>query len=189
MGGGVMSQTRLLPLIRPRLIHWLGGYIDRSELRDGDVDRYLSSPPSSVDRAGVLGALVLAMGAARESLAVRRPPNCSPRELNVADATVRDGQNHERSRMKQPLLLLSGLLCDETIWADIPERLGDTAGSPHHFVSRILIDTRHGRARVGDGSPSRFTVAGHSMGGRVALEVLRSGASAGFRPSPCSTPA
>ena len=29
--------------------------------------------------------------------------------------------------MKQPLLLLSGLLCDETIWADIPQRLGDVA--------------------------------------------------------------
>src|SRR6266481_5639369 len=35
--------------------------------------------------------------------------------------------NHERSRMKHPLLLLSGLLCDETVWADIPERLGDAA--------------------------------------------------------------
>ena len=29
--------------------------------------------------------------------------------------------------MKQPLLLLSGLLCDETIWADIPDRLKDEA--------------------------------------------------------------
>ncbi len=25
----------------------------------------------------------------------------------------------------QPLFLLSGLLCDETIWADVPRRLGD----------------------------------------------------------------
>jgi fructokinase len=62
MGGGVMSQTRLLPLIRPRLSHWLGGYIDRSELRDGDVDRYVVAPDLG-DRAGVLGALVLAMDA------------------------------------------------------------------------------------------------------------------------------
>src|SRR5260370_35721776 len=36
--------------------------------------------------------------------------------------------NHERSHMKHPLLLLSGLLCDETVWADIPQRLGDAAG-------------------------------------------------------------
>jgi hypothetical protein len=29
--------------------------------------------------------------------------------------------------MKKPLLLLSGLLCDKTIWADIPCRLKDAA--------------------------------------------------------------
>ncbi len=59
MGGGVMNQTRLLPLIRPRLTHWLGGYIDRSEFLDG-VDRYVVAPDLG-DRAGVLGALALAM--------------------------------------------------------------------------------------------------------------------------------
>jgi len=61
MGGGVMNQTRLLPLIRPRLTHWLGGYIDRSEFLDG-VDRYVVAPDLG-DRAGVLGALALAMDA------------------------------------------------------------------------------------------------------------------------------
>jgi fructokinase len=62
MGGGVMSQTRLLPLIRLRLRHWLGGYIDRREILDG-ADRYVVAPELG-DRAGVLGALVLAMDAA-----------------------------------------------------------------------------------------------------------------------------
>jgi fructokinase len=62
MGGGVMSQARLLPLIRPRLRHWLGGYIDRSEIQGG-ADRYVVAPDLG-DRAGVLGALVLAMDAA-----------------------------------------------------------------------------------------------------------------------------
>jgi fructokinase len=62
MGGGVMSQSRLLPLIRPRLRHWLGGYINRDEIQDG-VDRYVVAPELG-DRAGVLGALVLAMDAA-----------------------------------------------------------------------------------------------------------------------------
>jgi len=33
--------------------------------------------------------------------------------------------------MKQPLLLLCGLLCDETVWADIPDRL---AGAAHVCV-------------------------------------------------------
>jgi fructokinase len=62
MGGGVMNQTHLLPLIRPRLRHWLGGYIHRSEILE-DTDRYVVAPALG-DRAGVLGALALAMDAA-----------------------------------------------------------------------------------------------------------------------------
>jgi fructokinase len=65
MGGGVMSQPGLLPLIRPRLRHWLGGYIDRSEILD-DTDRYVVAPALG-DNAGVLGALVLAMDAATQT--------------------------------------------------------------------------------------------------------------------------
>jgi fructokinase len=59
MGGGVMNQARLLPLIHPRLQHWLGGYIDRREILI-DVDRYVVAPELG-DHAGVLGALALAM--------------------------------------------------------------------------------------------------------------------------------
>ena len=62
MGGGVMSQARLLPLIRQRLLHWLGGYIDRGEILTG-ADRYVVAPKLG-DDAGVLGALILAMDAA-----------------------------------------------------------------------------------------------------------------------------
>jgi fructokinase len=62
MGGGVMSQARLLPLIRQRTLHWLGGYINRSKILSS-VDRYIVAPELG-DRAGVLGALVLAMDAA-----------------------------------------------------------------------------------------------------------------------------
>src|ERR1700682_226996 len=75
--------------------------------------------------------------------------------------------------MKQPLLLLSGLLCDETIWADIPERLGDAADVrvvSFRGFSSILAMAEHVLAMA----PERFAVAGHSMGGRVALEVVRS---------------
>jgi pimeloyl-ACP methyl ester carboxylesterase len=75
--------------------------------------------------------------------------------------------------MKQPLLLLSGLLCDETIWADIPERLGDAADVrivSFRGFSSIPTMAEHVLAMA----PERFAVAGHSMGGRVALEVLRS---------------
>jgi fructokinase len=62
MGGGVMSQARLLPSVRERMRHWLGGYIDRCELLTG-LDRYVVAPGLG-DDAGVLGALVLAMDAA-----------------------------------------------------------------------------------------------------------------------------
>lgn len=66
MGGGVMSQARLFPLIRRRLLHWLGGYIDRNELLTA-VDRYVVAPALG-ERAGVLGALLLAMNAAVDGL-------------------------------------------------------------------------------------------------------------------------
>jgi fructokinase len=66
MGGGVMNQLRLLPLIRLRMRHWLGGYINRSEILDG-ADHYVVAPGLG-DRAGVLGALVLAMDAAASAL-------------------------------------------------------------------------------------------------------------------------
>ena len=62
IGGGVLSHPRLLPLIRPRLRHWLGGYIDRSEILTG-TDRYVVAPELG-DNAGVLGALNLALRAA-----------------------------------------------------------------------------------------------------------------------------
>jgi pimeloyl-ACP methyl ester carboxylesterase len=74
--------------------------------------------------------------------------------------------------MKQPLLLLSGLLCDDTIWADIPERLRN--------IADIRVVSFRGFSSIGAmaahvlaSAPQRFAVAGHSMGGRVALEVVR----------------
>jgi pimeloyl-ACP methyl ester carboxylesterase len=75
--------------------------------------------------------------------------------------------------LKQPLLLLSGLLCDETIWADIPQRLRDSADA--HIISfRGFSSIPAMAAHVLATAPERFAVAGHSMGGRVALEVVRS---------------
>jgi fructokinase len=64
MGGGVMTQERLLPLIRERLLHWLGGYIERPEILL-DVDRYVVAPALG-ERSGILGALILALSAAGE---------------------------------------------------------------------------------------------------------------------------
>lgn len=63
LGGGVMSE-RLLPLVRRRVVHWLGGYIDRREILT-DIERYIV-PPALGARAGVLGALCLAVDALGE---------------------------------------------------------------------------------------------------------------------------
>ena len=74
--------------------------------------------------------------------------------------------------MKQSAVLLSGLLCDETFWSDIPQRLSGVADvqvvSFRGFCS-IPAMAQH----VLDVAPPRFAVAGHSMGGRVALEIMR----------------
>lgn len=58
IGGGVMQQPLLLPLIRLRVKHLLAGYFSAREL-DGDLSDYLVAP-SLGGRAGVLGSLELA---------------------------------------------------------------------------------------------------------------------------------
>lgn len=74
--------------------------------------------------------------------------------------------------MNPPLLLLSGLLCDSTIWSDIPERLADAA-DVSVLSFRGFDSIRAMSEHVQSLAPERFALAGHSMGGRVALEVLR----------------
>jgi fructokinase len=63
IGGGVMSQVRLMPLIRQRSRHWLGGYIDRAEIL-ADTERYIVAPMLGA-QAGIKGALALAIVAAQ----------------------------------------------------------------------------------------------------------------------------
>jgi fructokinase len=62
MGGGVMNQVRLLGPVRRRMRHWLGGYIDRNDVQSDDSGFIVT--PALADRAGVLGALALAIDAA-----------------------------------------------------------------------------------------------------------------------------
>jgi fructokinase len=57
LGGGVMKQPQLLPLVREQLRQLLAGYVSAPEL-DGGLDDYLVAPALG-DRAGVLGALEL----------------------------------------------------------------------------------------------------------------------------------
>ena len=70
------------------------------------------------------------------------------------------------------ICLLPGLLCDETIWAaqrDVLSGFTDVIIPDFRYVNSITAMARI----VLDAAPERFSVAGHSMGGRVALEVLR----------------
>ena len=67
------------------------------------------------------------------------------------------------------VFLLPGLLCDETIWADQRPALSDVIIPDFRYVNSIEAMAQ----LVLDAAPPRFSVVGHSMGGRVALEVVR----------------
>jgi len=70
------------------------------------------------------------------------------------------------------VFLLPGLLCDETIWSHQRKALSE-------FADVVVPDFRYVNSisamaqLVLDAVLERFSVAGHSMGGRVALEVFR----------------
>lgn len=74
--------------------------------------------------------------------------------------------------MTQTLVLIPGLLCDGVVWAHQARALGD------RFDVRIADVTRSASIgdmaqRVLDELPANLSVAGHSMGARVALEMVR----------------
>ena len=58
LGGGVMHQRQLFPLVRQTVQETLNGYVSAPEIT-GAIDGYIV-PPALGDRAGVLGALALA---------------------------------------------------------------------------------------------------------------------------------
>jgi len=58
LGGGVMQQEQLYPLIRQRVQELLAGYLEAPAVLD-EIERYIV-PPELGGRAGVLGAIALA---------------------------------------------------------------------------------------------------------------------------------
>lgn len=58
MGGGVMKQSQLFPLIADKLQTLLNGYVQHPSLREGIADYIV--PPGLGDNAGLAGALALA---------------------------------------------------------------------------------------------------------------------------------
>jgi pimeloyl-ACP methyl ester carboxylesterase len=72
----------------------------------------------------------------------------------------------------EPLILLPGLLCDARLWTHQSRDLAD--------LSRPIVADLTGRDTVTDlardvlaGAPERFALAGLSMGGYVAQEIMR----------------
>src|SRR5204863_9188657 len=70
------------------------------------------------------------------------------------------------------LLLLPGLLCDRAVWAPVLPELGAIAQCDvaEYSAARSLVAMAE---RILDDAPPTFALAGHSMGGRVALEIVR----------------
>lgn len=64
LGGGVMNQSQLLPRIRSKVLTLLHGYVQAPAILE-HIDTYIAAPALG-NRAGVLGAMALAMAASVE---------------------------------------------------------------------------------------------------------------------------
>jgi pimeloyl-ACP methyl ester carboxylesterase len=80
--------------------------------------------------------------------------------------------SREPATAQPVVILLPGLLCDEQVWRHQRQSFAGWHGVVPSFgtLSSITAMAEHVLAQA----PSRsFSLAGHSMGGRVALEVMR----------------
>ena len=70
------------------------------------------------------------------------------------------------------LVLVPGLMCDAAVWEPVMPALaeGRRCSVVDHGDARSLAAMA---TRLLDSAPARFALAGHSMGARVALEVVR----------------
>jgi pimeloyl-ACP methyl ester carboxylesterase len=76
------------------------------------------------------------------------------------------------STEREALVLLPGFLCDQSYWQDQIDALSDVAACS--CAEYGMLDSLPAMAEsVLRGAPKRFSLAGHSMGGRIALEVFR----------------
>ena len=72
----------------------------------------------------------------------------------------------------QQLLLISGLLCDAAIWRDVERLLAGRVAVQVKALPDCDSITAMA-AQLLHEAPERFALAGHSMGARVALEMVR----------------
>ena len=61
LGGGVMQQSFLIPMVREKTIEYLGGYI-YSPVVDNGMEDYIVPPALGVN-SGITGAYLLAVSA------------------------------------------------------------------------------------------------------------------------------
>ncbi|HXS40738.1 MAG TPA: alpha/beta fold hydrolase [Stellaceae bacterium] len=73
---------------------------------------------------------------------------------------------------KMPLVFLPGLLCDAALWRGQVEELADIAEPWIADLTRDASMTDMARRVLGE-APPRFALAGLSMGGYVAQEIVR----------------
>ena len=66
LGGGVMQQMHLFPLIRKKTIELLGGYVASDRITPKGIDDYIVPPALGVN-SGVTGALLLGTRAFEQS--------------------------------------------------------------------------------------------------------------------------
>lgn len=111
----------------------------------------------------------LALGQLFTDLAAGRPgdrplPDARPGR-SLPDARV-------ASTMREPLVLLPGMLGDATVWDDVSAELADVAVPQ---AARIDLDESIAEmaASVLAAAPERFALAGHSLGAIVAMEIMR----------------
>ena len=71
----------------------------------------------------------------------------------------------------EPLVLVPGLLCDAALWREQDGALHDR--QVHVADIRGVDSIAEMGRQVLTRAPQRFALAGHSLGGRVALEIIR----------------
>ena len=97
------------------------------------------------------------------------PPN---EQLSICDSQRGNPLRKQSDAALQPVVFLSGLLCDQLFWRNQVHSMADMVAPV--VPDLTLDDSLAGMAtRVLASAPARFALVGLSMGGYVALEVMR----------------
>ena len=95
-----------------------------------------------------------------------------PLSFEICQAQNLQMQNNKNTSPKASLLLLPGLMCGDAFWQGLPAALSPDLRC--QCIDYGDADSLTAMAQlVLAAAPPTFALAGHSMGGRVALEVVR----------------